>query len=145
MAPLHRFPRRHLRQGCRRGHAFAGISTSHDCSSGELIIHLSWDFIPVSDRATLCEASPTFGAYTRLHLAATYTPVSSYNGLHSMGPISGLNKTISRNRAQRLAQLTLLLDFNIGDLIRWLGGAYTHEHTPLAPIRQAINDIIATP
>ena len=55
-----------------------------------------------------------------------------------MGPVSGLSKTISRNRAQRLAQLALFLDFNIGDIIRWLGGAYTHDHIPLGPIWQAV-------
>ena len=62
-----------------------------------------------------------------------------------MGPVSGLSKTISRNRAQRLAQLALLLDFNIGDIIRWLCGTYTHDHIPLGPIRQAVADLRKLP
>ena len=128
----------HTRRHRGRGRSLAGISSSHDQPSSELIIHFAWDYITVSDRKALCAASPTFGSYARLRLAASSKPIAAYNGLRSIGPVSGLSKTISRNRAQRLAQLALLLDFNIGDIIRWLGGAYTHDHIPLGPIRQAV-------
>ena len=37
-----------------------------------------------------------------------------------------------------MVAMLLLFDFNMDDLIRWLGGVYTHEHKPLDPIRQAV-------
>lgn len=58
-----------------------------------------------------------------------------------MGLVSDLSRDISQNRAHYLAQLTLLIDFHSEDLIRWLGGAYTHNYIPLALIRQAVDAI----
>ena len=41
--------------------------------------------------------------------------------------------------------MLLLLDFNVGDLIRWLGGVYTHDHIPLDPIRRAVAETRGIP
>ena len=40
-----------------------------------------------------------------------------------------------------MAALLLLFDFDMGDLIRWLGGVYLHTHIPLDPIRKAVHNL----
>ena len=62
-----------------------------------------------------------------------------------MGPISLADPDLSHRRAYGLAASLLLLDFNVGDLIRWLGGAYTHEHIPMEPILTAISAVRSIP
>ena len=77
-------------------------------------------------------------AYARLRHFATSVPPAALIELQSMPPVEALSPTISARRAYKMAAMLLLLDFNMGDLIRWLGGVYTHEHIPLDPIRQAV-------
>ena len=50
-----------------------------------------------------------------------------------MGTVASLRPTISGHRAYTMAARLLLLDFNVGDLIQWIGGVYTHDHIPLDP------------
>ena len=121
-----------------KGRSLPGISTAHDCPSGELILHLAWDFITPGDRAHLCTAAPAMEAYARLRHFAMSVPPAALIELQSMPPVEALSPTISALRAYKMAAMLLLLDFNMGDLIRWLGGVYTHEHIPLDPIRQAV-------
>ena len=80
-------------------------------------------------------------AYARLRLHATSRPIAAWDHLHSMGPIAHAPAAISGRRAMDLAAALLLLDFDVGDLIRWLGGDYCHEHIPLDPIRAAIAQV----
>ena len=58
-----------------------------------------------------------------------------------MGPVAAAPQSISPTRAYRLAALLLLFDFDLGDLIRWLGGVYTHDHIPMGPIRDAVEEL----
>mgnify|MGYP005694889421 CR=1 FL=1 len=58
-----------------------------------------------------------------------------------MGPITDVQPSLSGHRARDLSAALLILDFNIGDLIRWLGGDYCHEHIPLQPVRDAVAQI----
>ena len=80
-------------------------------------------------------------AYARLRSYAASRPLSTWSYLHSMGPIAEAPDQLSRRRAVDLSAALLLLDFNVGDLIRWLGGEYCHEHIPLEPIRAAVDQI----
>ena len=74
-----------------------------------------------------------------------FKPIEHWDHLHSMDPISSAEKNLSHKRAYNLVASLLLLDFNVGDLIRWLEGAYTHEHIPMGPIRTAISAIRSIP
>ena len=69
---------------------------------------------------------------------ALHLPQAALIEIQSMPPVEALSPTILSLRAYKMAAMLLLFDFNIGDLIRWLGGVYTHEHIPLDPIRQAV-------
>ena len=140
-AALPRIPGVLRRRAHGRGRALSGLSTSHDTPPPELILHLAWDFLSTPDKAALCEAFRVLAAYARLRLLATSRPLSSWDYLHSMGPVSQAPDTISGHRAVDLSAALLLLDFNVGDLIRWLGGDYCHEHIPLGPIRTAVDQI----
>ena len=122
-----------------KGRSLPGISTAHDCPPGELILHLAWVFIPPDDRDNLCAAAPAMKAYARLRHFAESVPLESLIELQSMPPVDALSPDISAIRAYKMAAMLLLFDFDVGDLIRWLGGAYTHEHIPLDPIRRAVN------
>ena len=145
MARLHRFPGIQSRRSHGKGRAFAGLSTAHDIPSGELIIHHIWDFVAPPERLLLCEASPTVGAYARLRHECSATDPASYIGLRSMGPRAKLSSRLSRNRAHRMAMLLLLFDFAVGDMVRWLGGTYTHDHISLDPIRSAVAELRGRP
>ena len=37
------------------------------------------------------------------------------------------------------------MDFHVGDLIRWLGGDYTHDHIPMETIEEAVAAIRHVP
>ena len=58
-----------------------------------------------------------------------------------MDRVSSLSCTILRNRAHCMAMFLLLINFDIGDFIRWLGGVYTHDHITLDPIHRATNSL----
>ena len=53
--------------------------------------------------------------------------------------MSKASPKIFRYWAYKSAALLLLFDFDIGDLIRWLGGIYTHAHITLDPIKTVIS------
>ena len=40
-----------------------------------------------------------------------------------------------------MAAALLLHNFVLGDLIRWLGGNYTHDHIDMVPIEAAVTAI----
>ena len=123
----------------------AGISTAHDTPPPELICHLSWLFLAPADRSSLCQAFRIVGTYAKLRYHAVCRPLSYWDYLHSMGPISEAPSSLSRSRAYDLAAALLLLDFQVGDLIRWLGGDYAHDHIPMAPIEEAVAAIRSRP
>ena len=66
----YRFPGIHTRRLTGRGRALVGLSTSHDTPSGELVTHLIWDFLSITDRLLMVTASPVIGAYARLRFFA---------------------------------------------------------------------------
>lgn len=115
---LPRFTGVHSRRLWGRGRAFVGVSTAHDMPAGELIIHLAWDHLPDSSRATLCDASVAVAAYARLWYYACRQPRASWKSLCDMGTVATAPQSISPTRAYRLAALLLLFDFDLDDLIR---------------------------
>ena len=137
----YRFPGIHTRRLKGRGRALVGLSTSHDTPSGELVTHLIWDFLSTTDRLLMVKASPVIGAYARLRFFAASLGTDSWDELRTMGPIQDHTPSVHQPRAYRMAALLLLFDFDMGDLIRWLGGAYLHTHIPLDPIRKAVDDL----
>ena len=116
----------------------SGISTSHDTHPPKLIVHLVWGFLVPSERTTLCHLFQVLSAYARLRFYAASRPPSYWEYLHSMGPISLAASSLSRRRAYDMSAVLLLLHFDVGDLVRWLGGDYTHDHVPLQPIVDAV-------
>ena len=144
-AALPRSEGAHSRRNRGRGRVFSGLSTPHDSVAAELIIHLAWPSLSAISRSAVCEASSVFSAYAKLRQFAASKPIEHWDHLHSMDSISMADPNLSHKRAYGLAASLLLLDFNVGDLIRWLGGAYTHEHIPMGPIRTAISAIRSIP
>ena len=120
----------HHRRARGKGRPFTGVSTAHDVPPGELVLHLAWSFLTSTDIAIVCSAAPAIAAYARLRHYAVSADHSIWSKLRSMGPVASLRSTISGRRSYTLAAMLLLLDFNVGDLIRWLGGVYTHDHIP---------------
>ena len=80
-------------------------------------------------------------AYAELRYFASTRQPSAWRSLRSMGPIKEAPSSLSRSRAYLLSAALLCLNFSVGDLLRWLGGVYTHSHIPLDPIRAAISEI----
>ena len=62
-----------------------------------------------------------------------------------MGPIKEASPSLSRGRAYLLAAALLVLDFSVGDLLRWMGGVYTHSHINLDPIKRAVDEVRSIP
>ena len=84
-------------------------------------------------------------AYARLRLWATSKAPPYWDHLHSTGPITTAPTSISASRAYDMAAALLLHNFVLGDLIRWLGGDYTHDHINMAPIEAAVAAIRGHP
>ena len=120
------------------GRAMSGISTVHDVPPPELILHLAWEYLSLTSKTTICHAFRIMAAYARLRTYAISRPLTYWDYLHTMGPVSDAPSTLSRRRAIDLSAALLITDFNMGDLIRWLGGDYTHDHIPMDPIERAI-------
>ena len=142
---LPRFPGVLDRRLRGKGRAFASLSTAHDCPSGELIIHHSWTFLSLADRLHVTSASPSLLAYAKLRWFATTRPCAQWSSLSAMAPISEASSSLSKSRAYLLAAALLVVDFDVGDLIRWLGGVYTHDHIPMEPIRAAVAEAKGIP
>ena len=102
------------------------------------MVHFAWDFLTSADRDSLCASFRSIRAYAKLRLFASARPSSAWSTLSSMGPIELAPASLSIHRAHLMAAALLCVDFWLGDLIRWLGGVYTHDHIPLDPIRAAI-------
>ena len=57
-----------------------------------------------------------------------------------MGDINGKKIRMNYITVKHLVRIydVLFFDFDIGDLIRWLGAVYTHAYITLDPIKAAI-------
>ena len=80
---------------------------------------------------------PTQGSGSGLHLALPCIGTISTAPVTSPLPPSA----ISASRVQDMAAALLLHNFILGDLIRWLGGDYTHDHINMPPIESAVSAI----
>ena len=101
-----------------KGHALAGLSTAHDIPLGELILHHTWDFLFLVDRSSVISASPAMLAYAKLRWFASTRPCTQWSSLSATAPILEASSSLSKSRAYLLAAALLLVDFDVGDLIR---------------------------
>ena len=144
-SPLPRFKGVLRRRHSGRGRGFIGVATSHDCPASELALHFTWPFLTDDERQLLCSTFPIIGAYARLRYFASSRAPSDWRSLSSMGPIKEASPSLSRGRAYLLAAALLVLDFSVGDLLRWMGGVYTHAHINLGPIKRAVDEARSYP
>ena len=119
-----------------------GIIRDHIYASNKYIFIT---MVRIPYRQSLCDIFLVIDAYARLRYHAASQPLAHWDYLHSMGPISAAASDISHRRAYDLASALLLMDFHVGDLIRWLGGDYTHDHIPIEPIEEAVAAISNVP
>ena len=70
------------------GRSFSGLHTSHTTLPHEFIIHLVWSFLALNDKVMLCSTYRVLGAYARLRYYASSLPLSHWDYLHSIGPIT---------------------------------------------------------
>ena len=114
------------------------MSTAHDIPATELIIHHTCAFLSYHDKLLLSRVSPTYIAYASLGYEATHVPRNLLRARLCHIPLSSHSPTISSSRVRSMAHALLLFHFDFGDLIRWLGGDYTHDHIN----HEAINDAL---
>ena len=117
-----------------KGHSTIFVSTAHDIPATELIIHHTWDFLFYHDKLVLSCVSPTYIAYASLRYEATHVPRNLLRARLCHIPLSSHSPTISSSRARVL----LLFHFDFGDLVRWLGGDYTHDYINHVAINDAL-------
>ena len=112
---------------------------------GELLIHHAWDFLAVDDKILLCRASPLFSAYGRLRSDATHLTSRDLQRATSRLPYDKPVTTIDATRAHSVACLLVLCDFNVGGLIRSLGGSYTGDFIDYATLDSTLNILETIP
>jgi hypothetical protein len=90
-------------------------SSSHDTVAPALIGHFIWPWLTVHDRHALTIAIPPYAALC-LRLPGPSSTCCASHGTTQITPPS------------RYTSALIALDFDYGDLIRWLGGEYTAAH-----------------
>ena len=76
----------------------------------------------------LHRVSPTYISYASLRYEAFHIHRNLQQARLCHILLSSHSPTISSSRARSMAQAFLLFHFDFGDLVRWQGGDYTHDH-----------------
>ena len=58
-----------------------------------------------------------------------------------MDPVNEAPDNLPHSRAYLMAAALLCFHFSVGDLLRWIGGVYTHNHIDLEPIHNAVSEV----
>ena len=103
------------------------IDARHDCPSIFLMFHFCWDFCTHHDRARLMQVSQRLTSYAQLRRTA-FRRRWDVKALQQPRPMPAPTPVICRERSWLLGAALLSFDFIHGDVIRWLGGEYTHAH-----------------
>ena len=99
-------------------------------------LHLAWDFFTIADRRSLATAHPAFRAYAQLRATALTRQVYHLSRSSPNPAITAIDDIRCDDMAIALFRSNLIY----GDLIRWLGGPYTHEQRDW----DAVFDIVDT-
>jgi hypothetical protein len=100
-------------------------STRHDTVSLSLIGHFTWPWLTGHERYQLALAVPPLEPYATLRLQLPWAPLHLLRLPRDHPNHAALSV---HARSKLLGQALIALDFNYGDLIRWLGGEYTAAH-----------------
>lgn len=100
------------------------LSVTHTTPSPYFVLHKVWDYLEAEDRHLLIQSAPVFESYARLRRSVSLVSIWDLKAPH---PPLSKKPVLSKDRSWRMAVALLRFDFNLGDLIRWLEGEYTHE------------------
>jgi hypothetical protein len=100
-------------------------SASHDTVAPALIGHFIWPWLTGHERHALAIAIPPIEPYAALRLRLPWAQIHLLRLPRDHPDHAALSL---HQRTQLLGLALLALDFNYGDLIRWLGGEYTAAH-----------------
>jgi hypothetical protein len=102
------------------------------------ILHLTWDFLLPEECFKLTDKLPVFLTYARLRRSTVEVTIRMLR--LSRQPV-GLEKGLTHECAWRTAVALLRVDFNYGDLIRWMEGEYTNAHRDWSSVSDTINAV----
>ncbi len=115
-----------------RGHPRVGLSTSHTTPVGVLLIQYAWPWLSVRERHQLIH-SDLLGIH-KLHfkgyLGLRRHAIAHRHTLMQLPHVSAATypTELSESRAITMGAALICFGFEHGDLVRWLGGDYTHQH-----------------
>ncbi|GKZ00904.1 hypothetical protein MPSEU_001042100 [Mayamaea pseudoterrestris] len=128
----------HWRRMFGWGKASIDISSSHDAPSPHLLTHLAWGYLTARERHNIATAlnDDTTHRYATLRHHAVTTPLWHLREprYYPKTDMSAINES----RVYDMGAALLRCDFNYGDLLRWLGGIYTHQNEDRSLLRDAI-------
>ena len=93
----------------------------------EMFIHFSWDFFDLSDKLKIIKEWPLFTLYAKLRYQASFINKKKIRSIQSPLDHKIIPTLINDERANDIASLLLLCDFDIGKLIRVLHNNYTGD------------------
>ena len=111
----------------------------------ELLAHFAWEYLDRESLATLCKAIPILSVYGKCRNQAISMSCNKISLLRKSLDHSIPSSAISSTRSQQLAHLLLLCDFNVGLLIRTLGGNYTSEFLDYSTIDACLAKLATIP
>ena len=107
--------------------------------SSELMVHFAWDFLGEQEKVNLCKASPVFSPYAKLRYEASMMDEPELQSILTPLPHKEPSSSICKTRSWKVAKLLLLCDFDVGCLIRRLGGQYTGDFLDFPAIDKTLS------
>ena len=103
------------------------VTFTNHVHPNELFIHFSWDFFGLSDKLKIIKEWPIFTIYAKLRYQASFLNKKMIRQIQSPLNHKLIPILINDERANDIASLLLLCDFDVGQLIRVLHNNYTGD------------------
>ena len=116
---------------------FADVSTAQNILAGKSILKLAWSYLQTPSCIAICHTSTAMVAYVPFLLCGI-SHLASWESLRTIGPVTEESSSTLSTQAYCLSALLILFDFDMGNLIRCLGGIYSHKHITMDPIIEAV-------
>ena len=104
----------------RKRHSDLSVSFTNHTHPHELFIHFAWDFFTLEDKTIITKEWPLFTLYANIRYQASFLDKKGIRQIQSPLDHKKITTLIELDRAEQVASLLILCDFDVGKLIRVL-------------------------
>ena len=112
----------------------------HTLPSPQYLGHLTWPFLDMSTRRSLCAAITGMTDYAKLRLEASVYRGAIREFLKKPRLDPSIEPQLCPERCRKMGAALIAFNLDYGDMVRWLGGEYTNEHRDWGEMSERIEE-----